>query len=133
MESEFLTREEHLRLECLKIAGGKIDLCEQLLCYVRDGIVKGAAETAINLNEAPYNIPIQELYPSMRVFNALFGEGIYTLGDLCGFPKRYIQRIRNIGRDSLHEIDNLLEKNGLTYAMWESPKYIEKCKRYGRR
>lgn len=44
-----------------------------------------------------FTSPIDDLELPAILFNSLLMEGIYTIGELCGYPENYIKSLRNIG------------------------------------
>lgn len=62
-------------------------------------------------------LTIKEIGFSSRVQQICFNENIYTVSDLIKHSKRNLSRIRNCGKKSVKEIDNFLEKNGLSLGM----------------
>jgi len=58
------------------------------------------------------DIPISELKLSTRVSNALSGKNINTLKDLLNTPKEKIEELKNLGKKSLMEIEDVLKKRG---------------------
>lgn len=54
---------------------------------------------------------------SVRAYNCLRVADIETFADLVQYRREEIFRLRNFGRKSLREIDNMLEKAGLSFGM----------------
>ena len=54
---------------------------------------------------------------SVRAYNCLKVADIETFADLVQYRREEIFRLRNFGRKSLREIDNMLEKVGLSFGM----------------
>lgn len=54
---------------------------------------------------------------SVRAYNCLRFADIETFADLVQYRREEIFRLRNFGRKSLREIDNMLEKVGLSFGM----------------
>lgn len=70
---------------------------------------------------APFNIPLSEVYLSVRAFNCLKAADINTLGELVSFKRTELMKFRNFGRKSLCEIDMMLDRYKLDYEMWRDP------------
>jgi hypothetical protein len=51
---------------------------------------------------------------SMRVFNVLSNNDIYTFGELCKKTELELYRMKGIGRKSINEIKEALQRKGLT-------------------
>jgi len=62
--------------------------------------------------------PIQSLEPNftVRASNALRLAGIHTIEDLCNNTRMSMFKYRYIGRKSLMELDDFLDKHGLKWA-----------------
>lgn len=72
----------------------------------------------------PFNIPLADCDGiSCRTYNIMKAMDIVNLGDLCGWPRRYIQRLRGLGKKSYMELTNALRKHNLQWEMWTSPSY----------
>lgn len=54
---------------------------------------------------------------SVRALNCLKSAEVETLGELVVFNKNDLLKFRNFGKKSLSELDELLEKNNLTFGM----------------
>lgn len=54
---------------------------------------------------------------SVRAYNCLRYADIETFADLVQYRREEIFRLRNLGQKSLREIDNMLEKAGLSFGM----------------
>lgn len=54
---------------------------------------------------------------SVRAYNCLKAAEIKTFADLCSKTRPEIIKCRNLGRKSLHEIEELVEKQGLEFGM----------------
>lgn len=74
------------------------------------------AEERIEIREK-LNMRINELGVSVRVFCALKAADISTVADLVQHKRREIAAVKNLGKKSLREIDNILENLGLEYGM----------------
>jgi DNA-directed RNA polymerase subunit alpha len=58
--------------------------------------------------------PIKDLELSIRSENCLLRGGVQTIGDLVSRGRTELLKIRNLGKISLREIEEKLEKFGLT-------------------
>ncbi|MCM8807247.1 MAG: DNA-directed RNA polymerase subunit alpha [Candidatus Omnitrophica bacterium] len=58
------------------------------------------------------DIPITDLKLSTRINNALENRGIKTLRDLLNTPKERLEEMKNLGKKSIEEIEQALEKRG---------------------
>ena len=63
------------------------------------------------------NQPIEVLELSTRLFNALKGDFIYSIGDLIQRTEQDLFKIPNIGKRSVQEIKDALAQHGLTVGM----------------
>ena len=54
---------------------------------------------------------------SVRALNCLKSAEVETLGQLVQYEKGELLKFRNFGRKSLSELDDLLEKNNLSFGM----------------
>ncbi len=59
-------------------------------------------------------VPIEELKLSTRVCNALKLKDVTTLGELLQTPKESFSEIKNLGKKSVEEIEEALQKRGLS-------------------
>lgn len=64
-----------------------------------------------------FKTPIDELDLSVRSVNSLKNSNIRTLGDLVRQTESQILQVKNFGKKSLHEIADLLEREGLNFGM----------------
>jgi DNA-directed RNA polymerase subunit alpha len=62
---------------------------------------------------------IDELELSVRSFNCLKRAGINTVADLCDKTEDDMMKVRNLGRKSLEEVHEKLNKLGLSLKMNE--------------
>lgn len=60
---------------------------------------------------------LSDMELSVRALNCLKSADVETLGDLVGYNKSDLLKFRNFGKKSLTELDDLLEKNDLTFGM----------------
>jgi DNA-directed RNA polymerase subunit alpha len=66
--------------------------------------------------------PVRDLELSIRSENCLLRGGILTIGDLVGRSRDDLLKIRNLGKISLREIEEKLEKAGLSLISAETEK-----------
>ena len=60
---------------------------------------------------------------STRAIKIMDGVGVYTLGDLVGWPKRDITKLRGLGKETYMILTNILRKHKLQWQMWDSPSH----------
>ena len=60
---------------------------------------------------------LEEVDLSVRAQNCLISADVHTLGELVKYDKNDLLKFRNFGRKSLTEIEELLDKLGLTFGM----------------
>ena len=60
---------------------------------------------------------LDEVDLSVRAQNCLSSADVYTVGDLVKYTKSDLLKFRNFGRKSLTEIEELLDRLGLTFGM----------------
>jgi len=58
---------------------------------------------------------LSEFDLSARAIKHLSGANIHTVGDLAGYKKMDLLSIRNLGKMSLQEIEELLQKLGVSF------------------
>lgn len=68
--------------------------------------------------------PVTDFPFSTRCLNAISYQGIKTIGDLAKKKKTELTLTRNIGKKTINEITEFLEKNGLSFG-FDTDKYIE--------
>ncbi len=68
-----------------------------------------------------YNSSIREHDFNPSVIHALEGHGIHTINDLLGHTKWQIRHIRNIGANSMANIERVLAHIGLTLREGRAP------------
>jgi DNA-directed RNA polymerase subunit alpha len=61
------------------------------------------------------SIPIEELTLSVRSYNCLKRRGIQTINELTAMTKGEVEKIKNLGKKSLREIQKQLVEYGLTF------------------
>ena len=54
---------------------------------------------------------------SVRALNCLKAADVETLGELVQFNKNDLLKFRNFGKKSLTELDELVERKGLSFGM----------------
>jgi hypothetical protein len=70
-------------------------------------------------HENPYNVPIEELYLTVRCYDALKREGIDTVGQLARLPERQLMGLRRFTPATMSELKGRLEQLGL--SPWDAP------------
>jgi|GEM_PF-3462031 len=65
----------------------------------------------------PFAIPIADLGLSTRSYNALIEKNILYIGNICCTEPRELRNIRNFGRNSFDEIQEVLSWFGLRMGM----------------
>ena len=63
---------------------------------------------------------------SVRALNCLKAANVSTLGELVRYQKSELLKFRNFGKKSLTELDELLEKHGLTFGTDTSKYKLDK-------
>ena len=63
---------------------------------------------------------------SVRALNCLKAADVETLGELVQFNKNDLLKFRNFGKKSLTELDELVERKGLTFGMNVSKYKLDK-------
>lgn len=63
----------------------------------------------------PYNLSIDDLLLSVRVYNCLLCKNVRTVGELVKKKRSDLLRTRNFGRKSLHQIELLLDGLGVSF------------------
>ena len=91
-------------------------------------VKKEAVVAALHLYDLKkWNMPVKDLF-SERACNCLNGAEIYTIGELLMLPRRDLLRLRNLGKKTLTQIDNILKSFGFTMKDWEKASDIsEMC------
>jgi DNA-directed RNA polymerase subunit alpha len=69
---------------------------------------------------------LSDMELSVRALNCLKAANIETFADLVSHHRNELMKFRNFGKKSLNEIDNLVEKNQLSFGMDISKYNIEK-------
>ena len=69
---------------------------------------------------------LTEMNLSVRALNCLKAAEVETLGDLVKFQKNDLLKFRNFGKKSLTELDDLLERHGLSFGTDTSKYKLEK-------
>ena len=73
----------------------------------------GAVDTAQSRSAGYDDTPIEELELGVRSYNCLKREGIETVGDLIARSEQELMCIPNLGRKTIEEVRERLEKNNL--------------------
>jgi DNA-directed RNA polymerase subunit alpha len=63
------------------------------------------------------NQRLQDIDLSVRALNCLKAAEVSTLGELVTYHRSDLLKFRNFGKKSLTELDELLERNGLSFGM----------------
>jgi DNA-directed RNA polymerase subunit alpha len=61
------------------------------------------------------SIPIEDLNLSVRSYNCLKRRGIQTINELTAMTRSEVEKIKNLGKKSLREIQKQLIEYGLTF------------------
>jgi hypothetical protein len=69
--------------------------------------------------EDPYNVPIEDLYLTVRCYDVLKREGINTVGQLAMLPERHLMGLRNFTPRCMDSLKRKLEELGL--SPWDAP------------
>ena len=64
---------------------------------------------------AALDIKIQDLELSARAYNCMEMNGIKTLGDLIKWNRKDLLGLRNLGRGTLNELDQIVDYYGLSF------------------
>lgn len=118
-EQRELTHEEIKRVcEVRDIAG----IINYSLMMMRRNIKNINSILDRELKEEPkiYKTLLGELNLSKKTFGILQSHGIYSLGDLVRYSKSELAKLRNIGKNSLKEIINVVNFYGLKFKDEES-------------
>lgn len=60
--------------------------------------------------------PLEQMGLSIRALNCLSAADIETMGDLVQYTRADLLKFRNFGKKSFQELDDLLDKHGLTWG-----------------
>ena len=69
----------------------------------------------------PFTIPLADIGLSVRAFNCCKSKDIRTIGELVSFKQSDLMKLRNFGRKSMNELEELLARYGLRFGMWRDP------------
>ena len=72
-------------------------------------------------NAYPFTLEVLDMNISTRAFNCLKSMDIDTVGELVSFTKSQLIKCRAMGRKSIAEIIEWLDRNKLTLGMWKDP------------
>jgi DNA-directed RNA polymerase subunit alpha len=75
--------------------------------------IEGAVDAAQSRSAGYDDTPIEELELGVRSYNCLKREGIETVGDLMARSEQELMCIPNLGRKTIEEVRERLEKNNL--------------------
>ncbi|MFC1931686.1 DNA-directed RNA polymerase subunit alpha [Chloroflexota bacterium] len=98
-------------------AGILIEQLTPFVEYVKISQMK-AEEQLIRLSipDEKYNMAVEQLDLSVRTMNCLRRSGISTVGELISKKPKELIKLRNFGQKSFHEIEERLQKIGLSLA-----------------
>ena len=98
-------------------AGILIEQLSPFVEYVKISQLK-AEEQLIRLSipDEKYNMPVEQLDLSVRTMNCLRRSGITTVGELISKKPKELLKLRNFGQKSHQEIEERLERIGLSLA-----------------
>ena len=80
-----------------------------------EGEIVNGEEEAEPVDEGPAQIPIDDLELSVRAYNCLKRAGIQTIHELTEKTRSEVEKIKNLGRKSLREIQKKLIEYGLSF------------------
>jgi len=79
------------------------------------------------------NIKVEDLVLSTRSRKCLENKDIRYLWQLASFTERRLQKVQNLGRNSICELKNVLKNVGLAFGMVFTPEQREKIRNYEHR
>lgn len=126
------SRDEEMEKKDFEINKLKAQIIDLEKLLPKEEEVEEKEDTPFDENSEEYamyrllNSPIDNWYLSTRVRTCLRNEGISTIGDLAQHNKEYFLKIRNFGKKSLCELDDLLEALNLCFGMDVSKYYYGK-------
>lgn len=85
---------------------------EKLIEFLMSQVSPAQAKYVAAQMNAPSDMPIHELALSIRILTCLTAHGINTVGELLGYTRRDLQKIRNLGAKSVMDIENALNAYG---------------------
>lgn len=108
-------RKQHIKLEEMRT---EIYVLEKKLAKQQDK--EKLYNKPLNMNVYKLlNTRLSEFNFTVRAINALFGGGVYTIGDLIRRNTKDLMDCRNFGKKTLREVDKLLETLNLDLGMTE--------------
>ncbi len=63
------------------------------------------------------SIPIEDLEISVRAYNCLKSNNIKTLGDIVSYNEPELLRLKNFGKKSLKELEEIVHQHGLEFGL----------------
>lgn len=86
--------------------------------FEEDAALEDAAAELVGERYTEYlNKSVEDLELSVRSYNCLRNANIQTIGDLVTKTEADMMKVKNFGRKSLHEIQEILETMGLQFGM----------------
>lgn len=86
--------------------------------FEEDAALEDAAAELVGERYTEYlNKSVEDLELSVRSYNCLRNANIQTIGDLVTKTENDMMKVKNFGRKSLHEIQEILETMGLQFGM----------------
>ncbi len=82
-------------------------------------------ETSLHMRQL-LKTNLTDLDLSVRALNCLKAAEVYTLGDLVTYQRNDLLKFRNFGKKSLTELDELIERKGLSFGMDVSKYKLDK-------
>jgi DNA-directed RNA polymerase subunit alpha len=73
-----------------------------------------------------FHTKLEDLHLSTRTLKSLQSADINKIGELVQYNKSELLKLRNFGKKSLTEIEDLIEDMGLTFGMYDKVSKIEK-------
>lgn len=100
------------------ISQGAEILVQQLSPFVSYNWLSAAEEkeqpVSSSISEEQYNMPVEQLYLSVRTMNCLRRANIATVGELINTGEKELLSLRNFGQKSKDEIEERLQAIGLS-------------------
>ncbi|MFN3270362.1 MAG: DNA-directed RNA polymerase subunit alpha C-terminal domain-containing protein [Candidatus Kapaibacteriota bacterium] len=63
------------------------------------------------------SIPVDELEISVRAYNCLKANNIKTLGDIVSYTEQELLKLKNFGKKSLKELEEIVHQYGLEFGL----------------
>ncbi|MGB9913603.1 MAG: DNA-directed RNA polymerase subunit alpha, partial [Candidatus Kapaibacteriota bacterium] len=77
------------------------------------------------------SIPVDELEISMRAYNCLKANNIRTLGDIVSYTEQELLKLKNFGKKSLKELEEIVHQFGLEFGL-NVDRYLKPEKTFSR-